>query len=371
MDNKVTAIDSVRNVLQTMAPIKSLLPDHLAELLRNAEQYHAFSGDTIFSEGRYDDWVYYLVHGQVELSGEGQHAQRIDAAELFHPLAEVQPRRLTAKAVTDCYLIKVLRAQQDALLTWSQVAEFLLADFGLRRDLDEDIHWINTILKSNLFIKVPPINADLILTSMQPKVVNAGEVVIRQGELGDRCYFIKEGQAEVTRQHNNEVEVLASIGPGRCFGEDALIHDTVRNATVTFTTDAVVMVLLKEDFLELLKTPEVHGVSYSEMAKLQSEGAILIDVRLEEEYTEGHLEMAVNLPLNLLLLKSRMLPKDSLLITCCQSGSRSRAAAFLLEKLGYSARVLEGGFEANSRNIAGFTQQDFYLQGGQILSGQD
>src|SRR5690606_21480031 len=131
-----------------------------------------------------------------------------------------QPRQVTAIAETDCSLLRIANEQLDKLLTWSQVADYLQLNMSRERDLDEDIDWMMTVLRSNLFFKVPPLNVEHIFSRLTPQVVYAGDVIIRQGEIGDRCYFIKEGEAEVIRYQDNKREHLANIGVGRCFGED-------------------------------------------------------------------------------------------------------------------------------------------------------
>lgn len=360
-------MDIPAKTLTTMIPFKYLLEDHLKELLTRAEHQLVFEGDVLFNTGEYDQWCYYLVHGHLAVSNE-QGSRVVDAATQLFPIAESQPRVATVKAVSDCQLIKVKRSLLDDLLCWSQIAEYLLTDFGLRRDLDEDIQWINTILKSNLFVKVPPVNAEQILTCLTPKLVEAGEVIIRQGEIGDRCYFIKEGSAEVTRVVDGEVQWLATIGPGRCFGEDALIHDATRNATITFTTTAVVMELSKVEFLKLLKAPSVSLVTNQELQQVDG-SVVFVDVRLEEEYSEGHLKNAVNVPLNLISLKSRMLPKDKRYITCCQSGNRSKAAAYFLGKMGYQVSSLSEGIDRLAPNSEYLTKDDYFMRNGQVVSG--
>ena len=67
----------------------------------------------------------------------------------------------------------------------------------------------------------------------------AGEVVIKQGAEGDCLYIIVKGTCVVTRETplNKEGIKLAELRIGDTFGEEALISETRRNATVTMVTD--------------------------------------------------------------------------------------------------------------------------------------
>jgi MFS family permease len=73
----------------------------------------------------------------------------------------------------------------------------------------------------------------------------AGEMIIREGESGDRFYVVGAGQAEVTVQG----ERVATRGPGDFFGEIALLRRAPRMATVIARTDLELFALEQADFL--------------------------------------------------------------------------------------------------------------------------
>lgn len=76
-----------------------------------------------------------------------------------------------------------------------------------------------------------------------------GRMVIRQGEEGDKFYIIESGRAEVTVATDGGPEVVNRLGPGDFFGEQALISQAPRNATVTVVTDAELLTLSKDLFI--------------------------------------------------------------------------------------------------------------------------
>lgn len=329
------------NLTRTLVPLKDMSESHLLALLGDALIEVVCAGQTLFTAGSYDAQHVYLLHGDVALvDGAGNRLQIKGRASLF-PIAHHQPRELTAIAETDCSVLRIDSERLDKLLTWSQVADYLQLNISRERDLDEDVDWMMTVLKSNLFFKVPPLNVDQIFSRLTPQVVYAGDVVIRQGEMGDHCFFIKEGEAEVTRYSDNKRQHLATIGVGRCFGEDALVNEAMRNATVMMRTDGVLMRLDKQDFYRLLKEPSVSTLPFSDLEESLAEEVVAVDVRSEEEYSEGHLPKAVNIPLNILAIKSRLLDKNNQYIFYCDTGRRSRAAAHLLSLNGYKTLALD------------------------------
>lgn len=88
--------------------------------------------------------------------------------------------------------------------------------------------------------------------------------------------------------------------------------------------------------------------------------AVLIDVREQEEWKEGHLKDAKLLPLSALEEGlpeeelGKVLPKDKVIYLHCAAGGRSLQAAAILKKQGYDARPLKPGYSALLK--AGFTE---------------
>jgi CRP-like cAMP-binding protein len=363
------------NLTRTLVPLKDMSESHLLALLENAVTEVVCAGQTLLTAGSYDGQHVYLLHGDVALiDAEGTRTQIKGRSTLF-PIAHQQPRTCTAVAETDCSVLRIDSEQLDKMLTWSQVADYLQLIISRERDLDEDMDWMMVILRSNLFFKVSPLNVEQIFSRLTPQVVYAGDVIIRQGELGDHCYFIKEGEADVTRHTDrNKREHLATIGVGRCVGEDALVNETVRNATVMMRTDGVLMRLEKQDFYRLLKEPGVATLALADLAAEMAKGLIAVDVRSEEEYSEAHLPQAVNIPLNILSIKSRLLSKDKLYVFYCDTGRRSRAAAHLLTQHGYRALALDNCAQLFSPASAQQFLTDthnYVLRNGEVILGQN
>ena len=70
-------------------------------------------------------------------------------------------------------------------------------------------------------------------------------------------------------------------------------------------------------------------------------GAILVDVRERTEFASGHIAGAVNEPLS--MIPKTSLPKEVPVFLYCLRGSRSRKAAGILKKMGYTKVKSIGG----------------------------
>ncbi|GBU08488.1 sulfurtransferase [Bacteroidales bacterium] len=79
---------------------------------------------------------------------------------------------------------------------------------------------------------------------------------------------------------------------------------------------------------------------------LLQNGAVLVDVRTEEEYKQGHSKNSLNIPLDTLSGNLSKLKKDEVIICVCQSGVRSKNAATILRSNGFN-EVYNGGSWSN------------------------
>jgi len=338
------------DLLRTFSPLDGFKKENLAALARKTSLKELPVGRTLFREGDNDKRTYYLVRGEVELrAGDAMVALvRSGSVEARNPLAPGMPRRFTARAATDIEYLAVDSDLLDVLLTWDQTGSYEVSELNPEAPVAEG-DWMTTLLHTKAFHRIPPSNLQAIFMRMQRVSYRAGEVVIKQGEEGDYFYAITSGRCVVTRETplNREGIKLAELGPGDTFGEEALISEAKRNATVAMLTDGSLMRLNKADFNTLLNEPMLHWVGYEDAVGLvEGAGARWLDVRLPSEFDSWHIPGAINVPLYFLRLKLKQLDPKMQYIVVCDTGRRSSAGAFILNERGYNAMVLKGGLAA-------------------------
>ena len=81
------------------------------------------------------------------------------------------------------------------------------------------------------------------------KVYGPGEIIVRQGEVGDCMYVIQSGKVEVVQESEGRELRMAELGEGDFFGEMALIENEVRSATVRPVGEVRVLTVDKRLFL--------------------------------------------------------------------------------------------------------------------------
>ncbi|TFU16131.1 rhodanese-like domain-containing protein [Thermus tengchongensis] len=93
-----------------------------------------------------------------------------------------------------------------------------------------------------------------------------------------------------------------------------------------------------------------QNVGPEELYRALESGAVVVDVRTPQEFAEGHVPGAINLPVENVVQWADTLPKDKPVYLYCRSGNRSRQAAEYLKKKGYTNLYnLEGGILAIQR----------------------
>jgi CRP/FNR family transcriptional regulator, cyclic AMP receptor protein len=97
----------------------------------------------------------------------------------------------------------------------------------------------------------------------------AGEAIVREGEPGDRMYFVCAGRVKVVKQPPGEPALaLADFGPGDFFGEMSLVESVVRSASVIAQEPTRVFTLRNMDFYKLYRQrPEQYGIVMLNIAR--------------------------------------------------------------------------------------------------------
>ncbi len=342
-----------QNILQELVPLNALSSERFREVSEKIIIEEVTAGNYLFRNGDRDNQSIYLLEGKVNLiDGFRMVTGEIEAGMDMsrYAIANQQPRHLSARAVKRCVIARIDSGLLDVFLTWDQSHSAEVVEIGA----DDNQDWMTRILQTEAFIKIPPAMIQSLLIKMQSYPVKAGEVVIRQGDPGDYFYTIHEGRCAVTREGSPsaEAQFLAELGSGASFGEDALVSDAKRNATVTMLTNGLLMRLAKEDFIELLKNQLVKHVDYEQAAAMVDEGAVWVDVRTADEYDCGSFEDSANIPLSDLRDEMFELVFNTKYIICCDTGRRSESAGFLLSHKGFDVYVLEGGIPATSSELA-------------------
>ena len=92
--------------------------------------------------------------------------------------------------------------------------------------------------------------------------------------------------------------------------------------------------------------------TYEQLASFDRQGTILLDVRTEMEFENGHLPDAINIPVDDLRRRLSDLNKDKLILTYCQVGLRGYIASRILSQNGFRVKNMTGGYKSALAQLA-------------------
>ena len=338
--------------LKTLEPLGSLSVDKLEEIANKSQVEELPPGRVVFRQGEKDSRSIYLLSGQLELQVTGNprtESIKAKTAEARYPIAQEWPRPSTCRTKTNAVLLHIDTNLLEILLSDDPSGSYEVTEIGAQEDPESD--WMLKFLQSPAFLNLPTDNIQKLLITLEEVPANAGDVIINQGDNDQYYYIVKLGKCSVSRRPAPSAEEvrLALLGPGDGFGEEALITQGKRNATVTMKENGVLMRLEKDQFHELLVKPMLSFIDHNNMMDKVKAGAALVDVRTNKEYGENGIKGAINIPLSMMRVKAKDLNKTREHILYCNDGHQSCAAAFLLGQQGLQISVLEGGLASQSK----------------------
>lgn len=341
------------DVLKWFVPFSELEGKYLEDAITHVKKQAFNKGDMLFKRGRSLDSLYYLMSGKVDLIDASFNSTSIEAGKgnSNAALNAEMPTKFSciAKSPVTVFTIGTdaldrITAWQDSAAVASNVPEEI--DFSATGEIEvgtlgeeEDAgDWMSALLQSPLFSKIPLTQVQELFVRFESIAAETGEVVIKEGEKGDFFYVLASGRARVT---NHSQSVDKELEPGAYFGEEALLGDTPRNATITMIENGELKRLDAENFSSLLKAPVLTYVKEEELEGFDRSFKLL-DVKMPMEYRIQHFPGSINIPLARLRSRVTELAKSTAYVVPDDAGSRADIAAHILCQMGYDAYILKG-----------------------------
>lgn len=329
--------------IRRFVPIQRLPKAFQDKAVQLAEIRQVGRGQVIYTQGSSDDAIYYLLSGTIDLLWHGKSTRTLSATNkaALRPLDPPGRKRYSVRAVDSASVVVFKRVLLDRLVTQADASaadELEVSEIATARSSN----WMIRMLQSELFSVLPATNIQRIFARMEQVAVSADEVIVQQETVGDFYYVIEKGYCEVSRSiagGRGQIH-LADLGPGAAFGEEALIANRPRNASVTMLSDGLLMRVSKDDFVELIVQEVLHPVDFSRAQQQIAAGAVWLDIRYPEEHAARAFIASENIPVNMLRLQSNRLRKDFRYIICGSDIEEAAIAAFLLAERGFNVAYL-------------------------------
>lgn len=340
--------------LQEFAPFNILSPHYLDEALAALQVNQVAKGKLIFKRGRQLDSCFFLLSGQIDMIDNAFEVSQVRAGteRALVALNQESPSAASAIAKSHCTYFTIDKEYLDRLVGWSQStsepragSDVNIAEFEVEEMAGDGYgDWMTNLLQAPLFTRVPTTQLQELFSSFENCVVKKGEKVVQEGERGEFFYVVAKGTARITNSLRN---VDIEIGLGQYFGEEALIGNTLRNATVTMTSDGVLKRLTADAFNKLLIAPVLRYLEPSKLDTLPKPYK-LIDVKMPVEFRVQHVPGSVNVPLSRLRQTLQEFAHSHVYAVPSDAGSRADIAVHLLCQAGFDAVVLKDGEQSQT-----------------------
>lgn len=310
--------------------IFSSLNEEDKEIVAKSMQLFSFNAGTyIFKQLMPSKSFYVIRSGSVEVFVDNQKVNKLSAGAGFGELALINSseRSTSIKCAEDSALWVMERD------TFKKLIEDISTEaYEQNRMFLDRIHLLSSLTSA----QKDSLAANMISIKYKP-----GQNIIQEGEKGEVMYIIKEGTVIVYRK-GQEINQLKG---GSVFGEQALISNTVRNATCTASTVVFCVCLSREVIHQVLK------------------------YELKEIIQRNYIVEALNRSPTLSLLKNNQ--KDAIVndLTIVEY----KSGDIVIRKGDNSANklyVIVSGRIQNSRNIHLYAEKGFCI-GDEFIGGKD
>jgi len=256
-------------LLDGLGFLASLPSASIERLARSATVREVATGTAVVRQGERGDEFFILARGQAEVVVRELADDRVVASlqpgDFFGEgaLLGTGVRQATVRALTPS---KLLVFGQRTF--WAELAGPVGWQARVRTALEER----KRLQGLPLFADASPRQLDLLAIRLQIRPFQPGETLVREGEVGDAFYIVREGSLEVEAAEGALRRQLTQLQPGDFFGEIALLRAVPRTATVRGASAGSVWRLGREDFRDLLGRyleleSHMEGIASSRLAR--------------------------------------------------------------------------------------------------------
>jgi len=307
-------------------------------------------GDMLFKRGKNVETTYFLIDGSVNLIDNAFNKLEVipGCDRAMRPLNDTSPTKVSAIAAGAIRLLTINTAELNKLLVLNSEALapsvddsfdtgiYNVADSMMVEEVDQT-DWMSSLLQSPLFSSIAGKSVQELFLRLEDYSAQVGDKIIHEGKPGDYFYVLTSGRARV---YNSSESVNATLEPGAYFGEEALLANTTRNATVEMLTPGCLKRLSYDDFISLLKAPVLEYINDKDLEAIDTPYEI-IDVKMPIEFRFQHLKGSKNIPLSRLRAQLNQLDGSKLFLINGDVGSRADVAAHLFCQAGLSCKIIQ------------------------------
>lgn len=230
-----------------------VVPDMLQRISRKTLIRIFSGGDVVCRHGMFNEYFHIILSGTAAAFIPTEENPRYELYSLGpndffgeEILFSREPRENSIIARDRLLTLALAPDDIKMLMEGNENIRSLLDQNYISRKLRKDLRSVPVFshLNDNLFEEV------LALASLES--CRKGETVFREKDFGDAFYLIRTGEVEIFRSRKKNDTLISILGEGEFFGEMALLTSELRNGTVVVSSDADLVKISRDDFLNLI-----------------------------------------------------------------------------------------------------------------------
>jgi CRP-like cAMP-binding protein len=280
--------------LRRLPGFESLPGNVLAELAEELEERHVAAGAVVVREGDPGDRCFLFVEGRGEVSvergGNSVSLRELGPGDSFGELALALPsgkRQATVTALTDLRLLTLDRKSFDIALAAGEATRDALAAHAERVAIAQFIGEVGA------FARFDADGRDRLAARVVLCRVDPGEVIVREGEAGDRCFMLRSGSVEVIVARDGGEDQVDVLTPGALFGEASLLTGEPRIASVRALEACELLELGRDPLLEESRRSADVSRELTQLVRLREFPRRAEEVEVHERVTPDGAEQTV------------------------------------------------------------------------------
>ncbi|MEE8448585.1 MAG: cyclic nucleotide-binding domain-containing protein [Thermodesulfobacteriota bacterium] len=273
--------ETIEELLSRVHVFKGIGHDALSQIISILRIREFGNGEVAVKQGEIGNEFYIIRSGVFEVwldspDGRARKEATLRRGDYFGETALLKgiPRTATVISRADSKCLVIIKEDFDGLVKPRILAVQAISSSRQNLAMLRDLPLLSEFTNNQLA---------QISNQLKAEEYGPGQVILKQGERGEKFYIIRGGEVELTARSDLGAEIkVAELGPGECFGEIALFMDRPRTATVIASTPVELLSLAKSDFDSLLKTDLFVSRNLERMASRR-----LHDVKLKLRLAEG------------------------------------------------------------------------------------
>lgn len=252
-------IEKYPEQLHRLPLLSDLNADTFVELCRRMKAMRLPHGAMVIREGEIGHSFFVMAAGLVRVFRTDAHGGTTELARLgegafFGEMAVIHasPRTASVQVMGEADLLEVDREALSALAKEMHVVAVALDRFTRERLLN------NLLATSPLFAPFSRQQRLDLIKRFTGHEVSQETTVINEGDEGRGLYVVLSGEVEVTKDHEGDQVLLATLKAGDVFGEISLVKGYPATATVKAVRQSTILFLDRVYFMRLVEAlPEI------------------------------------------------------------------------------------------------------------------